>query len=753
MFVGADVETFKITRARLAPRLVCLTHARSEGSNFREEILARVDGAAGWFEGEVADPSVVLVIFNAPFDVGVICNESPQIIPGVFDAYRAGRIRCPSSRQKLIDIARGERKFRRTRRPDGSIAVVKSKYNLADIVAHYFGEAVEKKDTWRKSYALLDGLPASQYPPSARKYAMHDSRWHLLVYEAQDRLIAEKWGELPNQIEQQISAFALHLMSAWGIRADARAVERFIDHCCEEIRKMQDALCDTGIFKMKYRCSGKCRHEANAPWSVCPRCAASRCRENPDAGKRTMAEIRARVEAACARRGVAVPMTPPSSKFPQGQVQVDKDALELTDDPHLHVLAAQMTFAKHLGQWGPVLRAAVHRPVCSRYDIAETGRTTCSGSEEQEGTNIQNPPRKGDVRPAIWPRRGWVFVSTDADTIELRAHAQNCLELVGWSKMAEALWDQHRNHGPDLHVRLAANILGLDAYEAHRRKADGDVEVADARQFSKIPNFGFPGGLGEETMIAYAAGQLDRETHRKWFGETREEQVAKASWLRRVWFDTWPENRPYFKVINDIVRAGGVVRQLMSNRIRGDVRFTAAANGFFQARVADAMREVLVDLADECYTGRCTAGLERRYSSSSGGHRLAFLGPDRRPHEVPHVHGGSNLCTVHGRSVLFGSRPVMFLHDEPIVEHPEDGTESDRADRQQQIVVAALGRWMPDVPTTSSAVMTRRWFKGAEPLRVGGKLVPVRPEKVKKADGRVKVTWVHDVGEPLAAAA
>ena len=139
----------------------------------------------------------------------------------------------------------------------------------------------------------------------------------------------------------------------------------------------------------------------------------------------------------------------------------------------------------------------------------------------------------------------------------------------------------------------------------------------------------------------------------------------------------------------------------------------------FQGRVADAEKEILFKLAEECYTARCTTN---------------------------HQHGGSNLCTHEGRSILHGSRPVMFLHDEPILEHPEDGSESDRAERQRQVVVEALTRWMSRVPCTSSAVLMRRWQKGAEPLWINGKNVPVKPEKVVGADGKAKIKWVHDTG-------
>ncbi len=287
--------------------------------------------------------------------------------------------------------------------------------------------------------------------------------------------------------------------------------------------------------------------------------------------------------------------------------------------------------------------------------------------------------------------------------------------------MAEALIDQHQNKGPDLHVRLAAGVMGITIDEAHTRKLAGDKEVGDARQFVKIPNFGFPGGLGAETMVSYAAAQLDKATHQKWFGIEFEEQIAHARALKAVWLRTWPEMERYFEIIADMLDTNeGVIRQLQSERIRGDVRFCAAANGFFQGRVADAMKQVLFALADECYTGRCA---------------------------TVHRHGGSELCTFDGRSRLLGSRPVMFLHDEPILEHPEDGSETDRAERQRQIVVEKLGIWMPAIPGTSSAVLMRRWQKGAEPLKINGKLVPVKPMKITGADGKTKVKWVEDVRE------
>ena len=685
-----DTETFPIKPGLLAPRIVCFSWGQrlhpvygkydaiqSDKIDLHLELrdhgllrLARLLG----------DSTQHLTIHNAPFDLACAAADMPQLVPLIFDAYADGRIHCTVSRQKIIDVAAGMRKWRRVRGQ-----VKPATYSLADLVELYFQERLEKVDTWRVKYGLLDGVPVSEWPKEAVEYAESDASWHLKLWEAQDAEMCEMIGEpLPNLKETAQSAWALHLMSCWGIRADPAAVEKFVDTCQHEIAKMHDELADTGIF-----------------------------REPDKQGKRSrvMAEIRRRVEATCAKQGRPVPTTP------TGQTQTDKETLENSEDPALQVLAESMSFEKHLGQWGPVLLEATTRPVCCRYnELVETGRTSCSAQSNGDGTNIQNPPRKGDVRPAIVPRRGWVFVSTDADTIELRAHAQNCLELVGWSDMADALLDQHKNKGPDLHIRMGASILEIDPYEALERMRAGDEEIADARQFGKIPNFGFPGGLGAEAFVTYAAGQMSRKRFLKWFGSNWDDQVAFARDVRAKWFETYRENRDYFRLCGDMVDEDtreGTIRQLMSGRVRGGARFTAIANGFFQGRVADAMKEVLFQLARECYADET--------------------------------------------SVLFGSRPVMFLHDEPIVEHPDDETLTYRAERQQQIVVEVLNKWMPRIPCTSKAVATRRWYKGADPVYVDGKLVCSRPEywlngerveklptKIDEDKDKVKTKWVED---------
>jgi hypothetical protein len=747
-FWSVDSETHLISPGCLAPRAVCYSTAeRAASGEMATELVLRPQGLLILKQRLESDS--IIIGANLPFDFGVACAEDPSLVPLVFDAYAAGRVSCVQTLQKLMDVALGMRKWRRV-----GNSVSRATYGLDDLVKLYFNEHLEKVDTWRLRYSELDGVPIEEWPADAKTYAIGDAVQALRVREAQEREIKELWGELPNQAEQQRAAWALHLMSMWGVRADARGVDKFEASCREHIAKMHSVLIDrcqhcsalpedhdnarcreaemisadddgkrakavardgewenTGIFRREKRCKTKgCGLKREEHVGVdCTGKFVSR----------SIKEIQRRIIESCEKQQIQVPLTDPSTKFPHGQVQTDKDAILLTDDPMLIVLNEEMVFQKMYDQWGPVGRAAVERPVCPRYNVlVDTGRTSCSGDKEQKSSNFQNPNRKGDVRQMFVPRPGWVFLSTDADAVEGRGHAQDCLDMGIRSRMAEAFIEQAQSGGPDIHEILGASIIGIAPSVVQQGNRDGDKSCEEARQFAKVPQYGFIGGLGSDAFVAYAAGMLEYEEFVKWFGSEPGKQRRRGKEIREAWFAAWPENHDYFRLIGDMLRpfpkGEGVVRHFMSGRIRGGSRFTGTANGFMQGRVADAMKDVLWNLALECYTGRCTS---------------------------LHQHGGSSTCTYAGLSIMEGSRPNFFLHDEPITEVREDGHESDRAMRQQQIMVENLQKWMPAIPCSSTPVLMRRWFKGSKPVKVKGKLVPSRAMK----DDAGKTRWVHDV--------
>ncbi len=721
--IGVDSESCLIAPGNITPRLVCVSTAyRSPDGSLVKEIFLAKEGIVRYRQ-LLSDKRYVLVVHNAPFDLAVACNEDPTLVPLVFDAFREGRVVCTGTVQKLIDVALGQRKFRKPCDGYRLHRVVKATDNLADLVDLYYEERVEKADTWRLSYGFLIGFYFSSWPSDAKEYPMKDAEYHLRLYEAQLRFISSKWGVLPDQDARQRGAWALALMGGWGFRSERAATERFIAHCEAEIGKMRRAL-----------------HAHAAEDCVIGGCAHGESGILKEDNTRNMKEIRRRVKEDFEARGLPVPVTDPSDGFPLGQVKTDEETLHQTRDAKLHLMADSLTFEKHKGQWGPVLLEGTWRPVCCKYNVlVDNGRTSCGGDRTQDrvvissdgkkkkkrgSTNIQNPPRKGEVRGCVVPRKKWVICSSDADTIELRANAQNCYEMVGFSKMGDAIQNQFYHGGPDCHVILGAGVAGISQAAAHRLHNEDDVIFANVRQLSKHGNFAFAGGAGAPMFVVMARGFGIR------LGDSLEEELMKSTRLRSVWFETWPEEVPYFKLIGDRIAAGrrrqkgvqlrGTIRQLVSGRIRGDASFTAAANSYFSGRVADAFIEILWRLSEECYTGRCTS---------------------------PHVHGSaSSLCTYTGRTIIEGSRPIAHLHDEPLVEHPEDGSESDRAECQRQLVVDTLNKWIPRVPCTSTAVLMRRWQKGAKPLLIDGKLVPTKPVKMI-VDGREKVKWVHDIGE------
>lgn len=366
-------------------------------------------------------------------------------------------------------------------------------------------------------------------------------------------------------------------------------------------------------------------------------------------------------------------------------------------DPHNHVI----TFVEDLPDEVPVYDLTVDD--VENFIVNEVCVHNCAGP------NMQNPPRKGGVRACFLPRDGWVFVSCDFDTIEMRALAQVCFELFGYSSLREAL-----NAGMDPHVALAADILGVAYDDAMRRYLDGDPEIEDARQAAKPGNFGFPGGMGWRAFMHYALTSYDVEV-----------PPELAQKLHKAFRERWVEMQDYFAYCASMVGEHRCERVIfpMSEQVRGKVGYTQICNGWFQHRAAKGAKDALYEVSRECYTG---------------------FTRDGRP------------------SPLAGSRPVIFMHDEIITEIPYRGREqqaSDAADRVGEIMRDRMRRWIKDVEIKAGPVMMRRWYKGAKAVRIDGRLVPSRsvtelvPGKVDRKTGKpAKLTkWVADLDERQAA--
>ncbi len=263
---------------------------------------------------------------------------------------------------------------------------------------------------------------------------------------------------------------------------------------------------------------------------------------------------------------------------------------------------------------------------------------------------------------------GYLFAASDYSQIELHTLAQICVNLFGHSDLADAL-----NMGIDPHLALAAEILGISYEEAVANKKRPDVKKA--RQASKPPNFGLPGGLGVERLIELAKNDYDVTF-------TVEEATAfKAAWFRR-----WREMKAYLEHINRLVEAGGVITQHFSGRVRGGLKYCDAANTFFSGLAADLAKDAGFQIARACY--------------------------------------------VDTSNVLWGSRPCLFSHDEFVLEAPEHKA-AECAEELARIMVMVASAWLPNVRPKAEPCLMRCLSKEAETIRdANGRLLPWDPSMI-----------------------
>lgn len=687
-----DTETLLMHAGRMAPDLVCLTEQTvGEGAHIYDR-----SGAESYLRGVLAGANI-LVGHNMPYDMGVICEAFPELVPLVFAAYDADRITDTKTRQQLLDIAAGRHRGYVT--PKGLF--VKHGYSLEELTKRIAGYSIFKEGfrlfysffrdvplggwtaaavalqargrAWlagdesdpelrtmrailgddEKLRAELEGMVAAD-PTRVTEYPLDDARATLAVYLKQ----AQHEGYLSDQYRQARAAFWLHLSSTWGLRTDREGVE----HLRAETQAAYDELFDDLVAAEIVRSNGS---------------------RDTKKAKRLMIEV-------CKREGLPVRRTDAhategdskckaldGTPLPVGHADcaehicLDADACNATGDDTLVGYAELSTLKKVLSNDVEALLKGVEYPVHTRYGLADTGRTTSSGP------NIQNLRRKAGIREAFVPRPGKVLAAADYPALEAYTLAQCCFSWFGKSKLAEAL-----NAGRDPHLMMAANILGLSYDETKARHEAGDVEVDDVRQLAKVANFGFPGGLGAPKMLASAKKQLKPEVVARLGLD-----VDRVKQLKEQWFRTWPEMPHYFARINglcDTEDGKASVETLFTKRVRGGASYCAACNNGFQALGSDCAKHAGWIIAKGLYTDRSSA--------------------------------------------LFNSRLVAFVHDEFIIETDEGRGAHDAAFELARLMCVGANEYLRDVPIPVAKVrplLMKRWSKKAKPvIDKEGRLIP-----------------------------
>lgn len=598
-----DTETALFGPGNMAPPLTCLAYA--------------IDAAPPLLVDHVAGPVALrkaleaghdIVGQNVPYDLLVCIQEDPDLLDLVFKAYDEARVHDTIIRQQLTDISTGT--FRGYMDTHGVWR--KRGYSLAELSQRLLGIPMDKT-TYRLGYGPLRGIPIDAWEEGARAYATDDTSITRLVFHAQAPAVAA----LNSVAENTYAQWWLHLMSAWGVRTTPAGVESLAKATQAQVEIVRATLIDAGLIRVK----------------TAKKTGITTYTRDTKAAKVRMLE-------AC----------PNGHKLTKKEgVSLDEEACKDSGDPLLEAYAEYSTLNAVVSKDLPALAAGVNMPIHARYGMTASSRTSCSKP------NMQNWRRMPGIREVFVPRPGLLLIQADYSGFELCSLAQTCLDLFGESELAKVLIS-----GEDAHLSLAATILGIPYEEAKVRRKEHAVD--EARQLAKAANFGFPGGLGCKTFVAWAKAAYGLVIG----GE-------QAAGLKAAWSERYPEIfGRLFPYVTRLTDRGEPITLPRHGLICGGVSFTEGCNRLFQGPAARAAKRAGALIARACY--------------------------------------------IEDDSPLYESRPIVFVHDEFICESPAE-TAPEAAEELARVMCAGAAEILPDVPIKAEPGVMRYWSKDAKSLR------------------------------------
>lgn len=167
--------------------------------------------------------------------------------------------------------------------------------------------------------------------------------------------------------------------------------------------------------------------------------------------------------------------------------------------------------------------------------------------------------------------------------------------------------------------------------------------------------------------------------------------IGVASELRRQWLEQWPEMNEYFAHFKRYPGATTFGAQLTENDsirtgfIRAGLNLTTLCNHAFQHLAAIGAKHALWQVTKECYVDK--------------------------------------------ESPLYGSRPILFIHDEIIIEVPIEKADA-AARRHSQVMIDAMREFTPDIPIVAEPTLMTHWYKDAKLVHdADGNIIPWEPKK------------------------
>lgn len=726
--VAFDVETWAVQPGVSVPPLVVGAVAWPDGPTELMTPMRTLEVFRELLRGDW-----VITGANIPFDMMAMARFASEcgsdIMPEIWSKYERHEVYDILIAERLHAVACGTlgkdpKTLGPLFTPEGKITDDYSLWQVCRIVLGV--NDAKANDRYRLAYGALASVPMDQWPETARQYPIDDVVMTRRAAVAQ-LLRNRNLHDLPYQVDVDL---ALALGGAWGFRIDLEALRKLV---ADAVKVREDGLepfqakTEADESRSFIRLDGTGNQAAQkralaiayGACGQCPACGGSGKVPSEKTGKPVNCKD-------CDATGFDLANSTAVPRAEKGGVSLSRDSLMESGNELLMDFAHYKEGAKILSTYSPWLARGIGGdgplpkkvtlemllerlkfdniiPLTLRPNVLlETGRTSYRGV-------VQLLPRKGGVRECIRARPGYVFCSVDYEGGELVTHGQNCLWTVGHSKLAEALIADLKPHN-----MLAAQLCGRGYEEYNALLAADKKRWGGYRQGSKAANFGFPGGMGALTLVLTKRGDADITTiapdGRKYRGlrfcielagaqrcgeelvqewgkifRTGEPNrisptcrlcIEEATKLRAAWMAQWPENEDYFERISAIVDEYGEIAQHVSNRVRGGVWFTNAANGGFQALLAEAGKRAAARIQREC--------------------------TDRSM-----------------RSPLYGSRMVTFQHDETFTELRIDG---DRwraaAMRQSEIQVEELRWYCPDLAPAVKAepAVAEVWTKDMAPV-------------------------------------
>lgn len=699
--IGFDTETFMIQHS-VAPPLVCLSvYDESVDQAYLYDAKDAAPEFRKLLDLALSSKDVVLVAQNAQFDCCVLTAHEPKLLPLISQAYAKGKIVCTKLAEILMNSAdpktAGRANPMRFMSRVGQPTLAKSSNSLAGLALYYLREDLSavKEGNIRTSYDQLADTPISEWPEEARNYAIEDAIYVVRILRCQieranalARALSVRTvlGDLPRQSYVE---FVLQLQATIiGVRIDAARVQEAREELLQAQADAMPPAINAGLYSVNPKSPRGYKKSLKALQSILAKIEAltGYSMERTESGTISTAEIELKTAFEkvddIMNRGYNVATKLPLSDEALIALNECVDALrayQLTEK----AWKAKSTFVDALGH---AMLNPDHRIRFGYQGLKETGRTS---SREP---NMQNLPRGGKTRSCIIPRDGHIFLQADYSNAELRTLAQIHVDEGRESALARE-YQKNKDFDPHLYAALEMmRVEGIDLSYAEGKAILKDKAhpkfkaLKSKRQFAKVANFGYAGGLGAAKFVTYAGGQDLKLT------------IEQARELRDAWLGVWLEMSDYFKLRSEITDGIGdmmdrdiqVHAQMTSDPVYDSVfkferstrarflrNYTTACNTGFQGIAADGAKEALIKIHEECFFVK--------------------------------------------ESPLYRSIPVLFVHDEVLIETPfTSDTPENRAKataaamRLKQLMEEGMAKFTPDIPAVAEPCLAVRWTKDME---------------------------------------